>query len=326
MRITCPSCDTSYTIPDDKIGAKGRQVKCASCGTKWQVSLADAVGAEPPVDVDDLFENDTAQMADPGSFSPPSPALPPVAAAQVAADVDDMFDEPQTESEVAVAPARSAVTRGVDAVAGAEDDAWETTAAEAAEIAAAEARKNDIESLAKKPKIQAKKGKVTKPKIKQKFDFERFLVRARPVLGAATLVMAIGVMGGALALRTPITAAFPSLASFYSLIGLPVNLRGLDIGHLQIMREVENGQPVLVVEGELSNSSSGEHSVPAIRFALRGDDSQEIYAWSIEPKQALLTPGATMRFRTRLASPPEQAADIQVRMIDRRNQQASLHE
>ncbi|MFM9816121.1 hypothetical protein ACKI16_47550, partial [Streptomyces scabiei] len=75
-----------------------------------------------------------------------------------------------------------------------------------------------------------------------------------------------------------------------------------------------------------SNSSSGEHSVPAIRFALRGDDSQEIYAWSIEPKQALLTPGATMRFRTRLASPPEQAADIQVRMIDRRNQQASLHE
>ncbi|MFK4980178.1 hypothetical protein, partial [Klebsiella pneumoniae] len=68
-----------------------------------------------------------------------------------------MFDEPQTESEVAVAPARSAVTRGVDAVAGAEDDAWETTAAEAAEIAAAEARKNDIESLAKKPKIQAKK-------------------------------------------------------------------------------------------------------------------------------------------------------------------------
>ncbi len=326
MRITCPSCDTSYTIPDDKIGAKGRQVKCASCGTKWQVSLADAVAAEPPADVDDIFEKDAAQMADAGLSEAPASAAPAAAAMEEAADVDDIFGEPETEPEPAVAPVRSAVTREVETVAPAEDDAAEVMAADAVAVAAVEAAKTDIESLAKKPNIQAKKAKVAKPKLKQKFDFERFLVRARPVFGAATLVMAIGVIGGALALRTPITAAFPSLASLYSLIGLPVNLRGLDIGHLQIMREVENGQPVLVVEGELSNSTSGEHPVPAIRFALRGDDSQEIYAWSIEPKQALLTPGATMRFRTRLASPPEQAADIQVRMIDRRNQQASLHE
>lgn len=326
MRITCPSCDTSYTIPDDKIGAKGRQVKCASCGTKWQVTLADAVAAEPPVDVDDLFENDAAEMAEPGP-SAPAAAVASTAAATAMSEPepDDMADEPSSEAETSFAPARPVVSRDADGVAD-DDDAGEMTAAEAAEIAAAEARKNDIESLAKKPKIQAKKGKPAKPKIGQKFDFERFLVRARPIFGAAALVMAFGVIGGALALRTPITSAFPALASFYSLVGLPVNLRGLDIGHLQIMREVENAQPVLVVEGELSNSTTSDHPVPAIRFALRGDDSQEIYAWSIEPKQSLLTPGATMRFRTRLASPPEQAADIQVRMIDRRNQQAALHE
>lgn len=325
MRITCPSCDTSYTIPDDKIGAKGRQVKCASCGTKWQVTLADAVAA--PVDVDDLFESDAARMTEAQPPPPPAPAA--FSASSVATETaspDDLFASTGMEEPAAADAARGVAPAPTGEASDKADMDAIAAASEAQELAAAEARKNDIESLAKKPKIQAKKGKPTKPKVRQKFDFERFLVRARPVFGAATLVMAFGVIGGALTLRTSITAAFPSLASFYSLVGLPVNLRGLDIGHLQIMREVENAQPVIVVEGELSNSTTSEHAVPAIRFALRGDDSQEIYAWSIEPKQTLLTPGATMRFRTRLASPPDQAADIQVRMIDRRNQQAALHE
>lgn len=321
MRITCPSCDTSYTIPDDKIGAKGRQVKCASCGAKWQVTLADVAASEPAVDVDDLFDRDAAQMADAGSSSTPAASAP---ASVTASEPEDVWGQPDSETETASASPRSATPREAESVAN-EGDTVAEGASEAA-LAAAEARKNDIESLAKKPKIQVKKGKPAKAKTKQKFDFERFLVRARPVFGAATLILAFGVIGGAVVLRTQITAAFPSLASLYGLVGLPVNLRGLDIAHLQIMREVENAQPVLVVEGELSNSTTAERPVPAIRFALRGDDSQEIYAWSIEPKQTLLTPGATMRFRSRLASPPEQAADIQVRMIDRRNQQASLHE
>lgn len=311
MRITCPSCTTSYTIPDEKIGAKGRQVKCASCGTKWQVSLADALAAGPPVDVDDFFDKDAERLMP--SFDPPVRTPN----SQAVADVHDpgFAEEMDAGSADDMTTSAADGREGISAGSEPSDDRGIQPS-----------KKIDIETLAKKPKITAKKGKPPKAKSRVKFDFERFLVRARPVFGAATLVLSIGVVAGALVLRGAITAAFPSLAALYAMIGLPVNLRGLEIDHLQLMREVENAQPVLVVEGELSNSTTSEHGVPAIRFALRGDDSQEIYAWSIEPKQTVITPGATMRFRTRLASPPEQAADIQVRMIDRRIQQAALHE
>jgi len=189
----------------------------------------------------------------------------------------------------------------------------------------AEINKNkDIESYAKKPKIKVSKNKAPKVRKPFKFDMDRFLVRARPVFGALVLVLSLSVIALAVLLRTPMVAAFPSLASLYQMVGMPVNLRGLDFANLQMLREVDNGQPVLVVEGELFNPGTLERVVPAIRFSLRGDDAQEIYAWSIEPKTTMLTPGATMRFRSRLASPPDQAADIQVRMIDRRNRQASI--
>ncbi len=44
MRITCPTCDAAYDVPDARI-AGGRAVRCARCGSDW-VPLADT--APPP--------------------------------------------------------------------------------------------------------------------------------------------------------------------------------------------------------------------------------------------------------------------------------------
>ena len=303
MRITCPSCSTSYTIPDDKIGAKGRSVQCTSCQTKWFVSLGDSEAAQTP-------------------------------AAVIKTGAADPFDEVATDvSSARVSDAMPAVDGNGRAAAPdtamSEVDPWaDAEASDSASPPAQEDRSKpkDIESFAKKPKIKVSKSKPPKVRKSIKFDLDRFLVQARPVLGALVLAFAITCVTLAIVLRTYLVAAFPGLASLYQLAGMPVNLRGLEIANVQMLREVENAQPVLVVEGELTNTTAAERIVPAIRFSLRGDDAQEIYAWSIEPKTTMLTPGASMRFRTRLASPPEQAADIQVRMIDRRNQQAALHE
>ncbi|WP_340110365.1 zinc-ribbon domain-containing protein [Pikeienuella sp. HZG-20] len=50
MRLICPTCAIEYEIDADAIGAGGRKVRCADCGTEWfqrprSASLAEAVAA-----------------------------------------------------------------------------------------------------------------------------------------------------------------------------------------------------------------------------------------------------------------------------------------
>jgi hypothetical protein len=59
--------------------------------------------------------------------------------------------------------------------------------------------------------------------------------------------------------------------------------------------------------------------VPALRFALRGQEGDELYAWTIEPRQRLIEPQMAMNFRTRLASPPRGADDVLIRFTERGN-------
>lgn len=308
MRITCPACETSYNIADDKVGAKGRVVRCAGCGTKWTAlpaadELEDAFEALSARSAEAPMLAPQAAVADPPRPEPPRPELPRPESQRSESQRIELADLP---------PALASPLFG--------EDARELAAAPPADIQHPHV---DVETYAKKVRIRLSKHKTQAYLRLHRIDFERFLVRARPVFGASVLVLSLAVLGMAVLLRTSIVAAFPSLALVYDTIGMPVNLRGLEFRKVEMMREVENQQPVLVVEGELENPTTVEREVPGIRFALRSDDDQEIYAWSIEPKATVLTPGANLRFRTRLASPPEQASDIQVRMIDRRKTQAA---
>ena len=123
--------------------------------------------------------------------------------------------------------------------------------------------------------------------------------------------------------RTDVVRALPQTASFYSLIGLPVNLRGLVFDSVATVTEQHEGVPILVVEGNVINTTRRNEDVPRLKFILRNAAQHEIYSWTAVPVRASLSPGEGEGFRTRLASPPADARDVVVRFVNRRDMVAA---
>ena len=289
MRAICPTCDTAYTIPDGRIGPAGRKVRCTRCGEEWRVMPVIEDLAAQPVE-EPLIVRTTA--------------LPPLSEESVAAAMERL-DPSLFPSAPAAAPDIEPPAVAASAPAPAEPDGPPVAAPRAADVR--------IRFKPRKPRLS-----LTLPRMPVA------LTRAAPFFGPLVFVSACLVLAGLLAFRATVVTAAPGLAGFYAMLGLEVNLRGLTFGPVETLREIDNGQPVLVVEGTLTNPTQKLRDVPALRFALRDGDAQELYAWSIDPKATTIAAGDSLRFRTRLVAPPERATDIQLRFVERRNQQARL--
>jgi hypothetical protein len=148
--------------------------------------------------------------------------------------------------------------------------------------------------------------------------------RWRKVPLAVAIVLLIAISGGLLGWRKTVVSYVPQLASFYSAIGMPVNLRGLAFTDLKIGNEIHDGVPVLVVEGLIVSMTSTPVEIPRIRFALRNASGAEVYSWTAQPPQPTLGAFETVPFRSRLASPPAEGHDIQVRFFTRRDAVAGV--
>jgi predicted Zn finger-like uncharacterized protein len=119
--------------------------------------------------------------------------------------------------------------------------------------------------------------------------------------------------------RKDVVRHAPQLASFYGFIGLPVNLRGLVFADVKTADETRDGVPVLMVEGTIASTAAAPVNVPRLRFALRNASGTEVYAWTAMPSQPVLAPGERLPFRSRLASPPADGRDLEVRFFTPRD-------
>ena len=96
-------------------------------------------------------------------------------------------------------------------------------------------------------------------------------------------------------------------------LGFEVNLYGLDIRRVAQENKIVDGTHVLMIKGEVSNSTNSVRKIPWLRFALLGDASQELYSWTLDTAARPLRPGETTSFVTRVAAPPELAKNLQIR-------------
>jgi predicted Zn finger-like uncharacterized protein len=116
--------------------------------------------------------------------------------------------------------------------------------------------------------------------------------------------------------RQPIARLWPQTASFYALLGKPVNTTGIVIGHLKSRDETENGEQVLAITGKLTNVTTHEIAVPQIVATLTDDDRRVLYNWSFSANIASLKPGQTVGFVTRVPSPPDNARHLEMRLAE----------
>lgn len=299
LEIRCPSCATAYSVPADRVGPGGRRVRCARCGTFWR-AMADGSAADDaaPAALGDGRDG----IAFSSSVDPPSvePTL-----GELTALSGDVGAEASVQSEpdwrgigAAVAVASSAITAPLPGVA----------------------RRRQV--------IDAVPAGFQPPKRPQAAPGKRAAVAAKAgppiteVAGPWVLAAAAAMLIGAFAFRAPIVSAIPDFARLYASVGLPVNLRGLEFRAVTATRDIENGAPVMIVQGTIANVSGTEAPLPPIRIALR-NGGQEVYAWMVEPSRPSLGAGLSAPFRARLASPPASADGVMV-MFGEQRQTAAI--
>ena len=282
MHIVCPHCTTSYAINLATLGAAGRTVRCSRCKEVWLARPEDAVEEA---------------------------AVPAMAAASHASANDDASaeweamtrEEEAQETPVVDSPSISADWPAENEAASDSND-WPSVVPEDAEAhdgIKLTTRRERLARLFRLPALPRLPGKTSA------------LTTACAGMGALVLALIIW--------RADVVRLLPQTALFYRMVGLEVNLRGLAFKDIKITNETVDGKPVLVIEGMIVGETRKPVELPRLRFSVRDAQGAEIYAWNTVLDQPVLKPGERASFKSRLASPPPEGRNIDVRFFNKRD-------
>jgi predicted Zn finger-like uncharacterized protein len=290
MHIICPHCTTSYAINLATLGAAGRTVRCSRCKEVWLARPEDAT-----------------ELAMAG---------PPMAGASAqAADDDAEADDTLAEWEAMAGEDDSAGTPVVDSPSisadwpsetSPDDTNWASIARD--DMHAEDARPQRLSWIRKLFRLPASAARAPRKSF------------VSPAMNPALACAAMGALVLALMIwRVEVVRLLPQTADFYQMVGLEVNLRGLMFKDVKITSETVDGKPVLVIEGAITGEAKRPVQLPRLRFSVRDAQGAEIYAWNAVLEQPVLKPGERAWFKSRLASPPPEGRNIDVRFFHKRD-------
>lgn len=146
--------------------------------------------------------------------------------------------------------------------------------------------------------------------------------KRRPALGlspglAVGLVVLAALPLACLA-RTSVVRALPQTASLYARIGLPVNLRGIEIRDVVAFSSpAQDGRPAeLIVEGDLVGVGRRDVPVSALAVEIRDAAGHALATFPVPAPRAVLGSGETARFRAKISAPPAQGRALEMRFAD----------
>jgi predicted Zn finger-like uncharacterized protein len=286
MHIICPHCTTSYAIDLATLGVAGRTVRCSRCKEVWLARPEDATEVKAPV----------AAMAEAGQQAANADAA---AAWDALARTDD--------SEAQQTPVVESPSISADWPADAEGSSRLT------ERGWPSITRRDMVDVGAPRQGQFWFRKLLRPPA-------RLRAPGKPLVSLTTVCAAMGALVLALVIwRADVVRLVPQAAAFYKMVGLEVNVRGLSFKDVKITTETMEGKPVLVIEGVIVGLARKPVELPRLRFSVRDAQGAEIYAWNALLEQAVLNPGERAWFKSRLASPPPEGRNIDVRFFSKRD-------
>jgi predicted Zn finger-like uncharacterized protein len=334
MLIVCPHCASSYEIKAAALGDEGRSVRCVRCQTVWFASprdvvleaagAAEAAAATAPLEAatadEAEFHADASEPAGKADDMADDPAATDPMAADGAAMPQDMPQDMSQDMSQDVSqdvphdPAIVETIDGAPPLAPGQDDEHQ---AQGQQFSPGEGpfpiTGGDVEAFRRRK--ASKRAKETRSFTWPKLSWPLAPLPTALLGLGATVAILIG-------WRTDVVRLMPQTASLYSTIGLSVNLRGVVFENIKTSREIHEGVPVIVVEGEIVSISRKAVEVPRLRFGVRNGLGAEIYNWTAMPSRTVAQGGERLIFRSRLASPPAETHDISVRFYNRRDAMA----
>jgi predicted Zn finger-like uncharacterized protein len=275
--IACPNCGTRYQLAREALGKK-RMVKCAHCNTAWE--------------------------ALPESEPQPLPASPP---SEPAPKQEDQLFTPAEEARMDREFEAVEQSEPAEADGPAEADAPRPLADIVASIAPKPKPKPapDLSALLKKRQHAFVQRQLS---LNKSLPLARLRTAARQVALAALIVI-LAVM---LLFRTDIVRRFPDLAGTYQLLGLGVNIVGLEFHDVRTLKSLRDGSETLTVDARIVSVTDQAVPVPEVIVTLLNAEGESIYEWSVRPDARDLEPGETVVLETQLMRPPAGAEGVRL--------------
>jgi predicted Zn finger-like uncharacterized protein len=336
MILTCPACETSYSVKDGAIPPQGRNVRCASCKHSWHqdgelgaVTQAPAPPSEPPAPwpepgptphsepiTEPEPDSDPDPDPEPDSEPDPEPGPDPEATAEVArpqtspsAEQFERGDVPENEADADPVPVLNRPVTAKPSVAyefrrdprvslqpGIEDD----SAALVDSAVAASANSQAASVDAADPSSDWNDASYAAD--------ESPAPRRKAPLIILTLVLFVALVAAAAwFLAPPSWMVRAGLASASTDSPLKLMVTSQD------RQKLASGNDLVSLSGRVINPTDATQAVPALQADLRNGAGKLVYSWTIAPPAPRLPPRGSASFNAAELGVPADATSLTLR-------------
>jgi len=284
MIITCPNCHTKYQVAQKTIGSAGRKVMCASCNQPWR-AIAEFEQSEKPFPKPKLVEE---------------PKL-------VEKDDDHLFDEKDEAELDANFENQEKLTKEKTNIIAQNNKRAEDK----------EVNKKDLKKDLKKEKeaqsdfTQSKQQKEMQKRqnaIAKKFPLRRFRQNFRYFV----FFVLFAIIVGGFTFRTSIVRVVPQFAPIYEIIGLKINIFGLEFKDVKTLRSHNDGVDKMLISAKISNVTKKIQEVPMVVVSILDKNNVSLLQWNVSPKLNEIGAGESINFETQLNLIPVGANQVKL--------------